>query len=124
MALAEDLSIYKTTRDLCRLVFATVRNMPRDVKHTLGRKLMDECTDMTVLILRANSSEQKDRHLQELREHQKTAELISQLLFDMRCIGTDQFARATELLASIGKQASGWKRSSAASPDARPSRRS
>lgn len=82
MALAEDLPIYKTASALSKVVFAGVRGLPRDVRIILGNKLMDECTQMTTLILRANSTEQRERHLLEIRERQKQAEALNQLIFD------------------------------------------
>lgn len=125
MALAEDLPIYKTATALSKVVFAGVRGLPRDVRIILGNKLMDECTQMTTLILRANSTEQRERHLLEIRERQKQAEALNQIVFDTTTsYGIARFSRVTKLLASIGKQASGWKKSSAASPAARPLRRS
>lgn len=124
MALAEDLPIYKTATALSKVVFAGVRGLPRDVRIILGNKLMDECTQMTTLIMRANSAEQRERHLLEIRERQKQAEAINQLIFETTTsYGIERFARITELLASVGKQVSGWKRQTAASPAARPPRR-
>ncbi|MEK6788477.1 MAG: four helix bundle protein [Pseudomonadota bacterium] len=116
MALAHELPIYKATFDLCKEVFTCVRNMPRDVKHTLGEKLMTECADMVVLILRANVSKHKAQHIDELRERLQVVELMFRLLSDMRCIDLRRFAAATVLTATIGKQATGWKKSTAASP--------
>lgn len=66
MALHSDLPIYKVAYDLLALIVKAERNMPRDVKQTLGRPIMSECVQVTVLIFRAQVARDKAAHLIEL----------------------------------------------------------
>src|SRR5690606_21549716 len=54
--------------------------------------------------------------LQELLERLQVVELILRLSKDMRLISTKQYAQVVELTEEVGKQATGWKKHSAASP--------
>jgi hypothetical protein len=111
MALHTQLPIYKVAYGLFDLSTELARNMPRDFKNGLGGTLRDECLKITVLIFRANSAEDKAPHLQQLIERLQVAELILRLARDKHLVSTRQYAQAVELTQSIGKQASGWRRS-------------
>ena len=88
--------------------------MPRNLRRPLGEKVIDECVELTVLVFRANVSKDKVPHITALLERLQVAELLLRLAQDLRCISRAQYARAVELTTSIGKQASGWRRASAA----------
>ena len=118
MALHSELPIYKVTYDLLSLIVQAVRNMPRDVKVQVGGKLLDECSEISVLILRANVARDKAPHLLELVERQQVIELLIRLARDLRFIGLPQYAAAIALTASIGKQANAWRAKCASSPAA------
>jgi hypothetical protein len=118
MAIHTNLPIYKVTYDLFSLVTQITRNMPRDVKASVGGKVRDECVELLVLIYRANSSKDKVPHLAALLERLQVTELLLRLSRDMHFISTSQYARAVQLTDSIGKQASGWRKHSASSPAA------
>jgi len=51
-----------------------------------------------------------------LLERLQVVELILRLSKDMRLISTKQYAQVVELTEEVGKQATGWKKHSAASP--------
>ncbi len=114
MALHTQLPIYKVAYDLLDIVTDLVKNMPRDFKQSIGGKISTECVEIVVLIFRANCAREKATHLSELIERLQVAELLLRLSRDKRLIATGQYARAIELTQSIGKQANGWRRSSAA----------
>lgn len=114
MALHHALPIYKAAYDLLELSVDLIRNMPRDVKPVIGAKLRDECLEITVLIFRANVAHDKEPHLVELLERLQMAELLIRVSRDKRLISTPQYARAIELTESVGKQANGWRKNSAA----------
>lgn len=115
MALHSELPIYKVAYDLSDLAIDLVRNMPRDVKGVIGSELRDQCLMLVVLIYRANVSRDKVPYLTDLIERLQVAELLLRLALDKRFISTKQYAQATALTGSIGKQASGWRKSSSAS---------
>lgn len=116
MAIHTELPIYKVAYELLELVAKLAKNMPRDYKQSLGGKLRDECLEISVLVFRANVSEQKSQHLLKLIEHQLVAELLLRLACDMRLISQTQWAKAIELTTSIGKQANGWRNKAAQRP--------
>jgi hypothetical protein len=111
MALHTQLPIYKAAYDLLDVVTDLAKNMPRDFKASIGGKLRDEVVAITILIFRANTAREKGPHLQGLTERLQVAELLLRLSRDKRLIAVKQYARAVELTTSIGKQASGWRRS-------------
>ncbi|MBC2731349.1 four helix bundle protein [Thiobacillus sp.] len=111
MALHTNLPIYKVAYDLLDVVTDLVKNMPRDFKQSIGGKISQECVEIVVLIFRANCALDKAPHLGELIERLQVAELLLRLSRDKRLVSTSQYARAIELTQSVGKQASGWRRS-------------
>ena len=115
MALHTNLPIYKVSYDLFDLSVDLTRNMPRDIKQSLGSKLREECLELLVLIYRANVARDKRAHLGELIERLQVAELLMRLARDKRFISVAQYARAIDLTVKIGRQANGWRRS-ASSP--------
>jgi hypothetical protein len=116
MALHSELPIYKVAYDLCDLAIDLVRNMPRDVKGVIGGELRDQCLMLVVLIYRANVARNKVQDLTDLIERLQVAELLLRLSRDKHFISTAQYARAVALTGAIGKQAGGWRKSSASSP--------
>lgn len=116
MALHSQLPIYKVAYDLLSVATDVTRNMPRDYKTSIGGRIRDECVDLVVLIFRANIARNKVPHLEDLLERLQVAELLFRLSRDKRFISIGQYAHAIELTNSIGKQANGWRKASAASP--------
>ena len=116
MALHSELPIYKVAYDLLMHVARISRSIPRDFKQSIGGKVRDECVEVSVLIFRANVARDKAPHLTQLIERLQVAELLLRLARDLQLIATSQYATAIALTQSIGKQATKWKRSSAASP--------
>src|SRR5258708_103200 len=116
MALHSQLPIYKATYDLLSVTVDIAKNMPRDFKASIGARIRDECLDLIVLVYRANCARNKTPHLDDLIEKLQVAELLLRLSKDKRFISLGQYATAIQLTDSIGKQASGWRKFSAASP--------
>ncbi len=113
MALHTNLPIYKSAYTLFDLITDLAKNMPRDFKQSIGGKLRDELVEIMVLIFRANTTREKAIHLEKLIERLQVTELLLRLSRDKRLISTGQYANTVELTQSIGRQASGWRRSSA-----------
>ncbi|WP_421885209.1 four helix bundle protein [Methylibium sp.] len=120
MALHTQLPIHKLAYDLLGLSVELVRNMPRDIKASLGSVIRDECVQMLVLIARANASADKVPHISSLLEAQQTVELLLRTCHDKRFISHGQWASAIELMNRIGQQAGGWRKQSARQAAARP----
>ena len=114
MALHHQLPIYKLAYDLLGMAVDLVRNMPRDIKGTLGAVIRDECVEMLVRIARANAAVDKVPHITALLEARETVELLLRTCHDKRFISTKQWATAVELMERIGQQAGGWRKHAAA----------
>lgn len=110
MALHTNLPIYKVAYDLLGVATDYVVHMPRPVKHSIGTRLTDLCVDVVLLILRANCARDKVPHLQTLLERNEETGLLLRLCQDKKFISKVQYATAVELLTSVGKQATGWKK--------------
>jgi hypothetical protein len=117
MALHTNLPIYKVAYDLLNVITDLAKNMPRDLKASIGGKLCDECVEIVTLIFRANVATHKVVHLTDLIERLQVAELLLRLSMDKRLISARQYANAVALTQSVGKQAGGWRRN-ATSPAA------
>jgi hypothetical protein len=112
MGLHTNLPIYKSTYNLLRAVVKASRNMPKDVKQAVGNVLRDECIGIALMIYRANVSHDKARHIVKLIERLQVVELFLRIALDERFVSRGQYADMVELTQSIGRQASGWKKSS------------
>lgn len=112
MGLHYNLPIYKATYNLLREVVKASRNMPKDVKQAVGNVLRDECIGVSLMIYRANVSQNKESHIVALIERLQVIELFLRIALDERFISRGQYAQMVELTQSIGRQASGWKKSS------------
>lgn len=122
MAAANHLPIYKVSYDLFGVVTEAVRNMPRDVKQIVGTRLTNEAMDIVMLIFRANAARDKVPHIDDLLERLEVINLLLRLTHDKRLILTKPYSAAIELTSQVGKQAGGWRKHSASSPDASRSR--
>ncbi len=107
------LPLHKLTYELLDLAVDMVRNMPRDVKATLGSVIRDECIRMLLMIAKANAARDKVPHIDALLESREAVELMLRTCHDKRFISHAQWARAVELMNTIGQQAGGWRKSSA-----------
>jgi hypothetical protein len=112
MAIHTDLDVYKLSMDLLRACTTITRNMPRDYKATLGRRIFAECIDILVLIQRANIAQNKVPHLVEIMESVSVIEALLRLALDMRdpvLIAPKQFGVGAKLCAGVGRQVNSWK---------------
>ncbi|MDP9528548.1 four helix bundle protein [Pseudomonas protegens] len=116
MAMHTELSIYRAASGLLQMATNLTRNIPRELKQSLGRRVIDECIDVLMLIARANATQDKRPHLSILVEKVQVIELLMRLFKENRFISVSQHAKAIEVTASIGKQANAWKRSTPTAP--------
>lgn len=116
MAMHTELSIYKAASGLLQMATNITKNIPRELKQSLGRRVIDECVDVLILIARANATQDKRPHLTVLVEKVQVIELLMRLFKDNRFISVGQHAGTMEVTTSIGKQANAWKRFTPAAP--------
>lgn len=118
MAMHTELSIYRAANGLLQMATNLTRNIPRELKQSLGRRVIDECIDVLMLIARANATQDKRPHLSVLLEKVQVIELLMRLFKDNRFISVEQHAGTMEITTSIGKQANAWKRYTPSAPAA------
>ena len=116
MAMHTELAIYNAAMGLLHMATTLTRNIPRDLKQSLGKRVIDECIEVLMLIARANATQDKRPHLTLLVEKVQVVEFLMRLFKDNRFISVSQHAKAIEVTASIGKQANAWKRYTPTAP--------
>lgn len=116
MGMHTELSIYASAMGLLHMATNLTRNIPRDLKQQLGKRVIDECIDVLMLIARANSTRERRPYLVDLVEKVQVIEFLMRLFKENRFISVNQHAKAIEVTTSIGKQANAWKRSTPTAP--------
>ena len=112
MAQYEHLPIYKQTYDLLLRIMTATRNFPREYKYTLGQKLKDEVIELVVLIYRANSVQERQRHISAILERVQVVQLMIRLAHDMQILPRRHYAALAEMTDTLARQAGGWLKSS------------
>ena len=114
-----ELDIFKASYDLLGVVADLNPHLPR-LQRALGRKILDECTEVVAAIPLANAQRgaAKVPYIDRLLQRLEVLKTLLRLCVDRKWIAREQFARTVQLTTSIGKQAHGWKKSSASSPAA------
>ncbi len=116
MAIHTQLPIYKVAYDLLSVATDYVQHMPRPFKAAIGGRVRDLCVELVLLVFKANCARDKVPHLDTLIERLAELNLLLRLCRDKRFISINQYAKAIELTANAGKQASGWRKHNASSP--------
>lgn len=111
MAQYKHLPIYKTTYELLHLITQASTGFPKDFRYSLGQKLREECVELVLLIYRANSNRARRAAIEAVQERLQVLELLLRLSKDLRLLSIKQFSSACELADSLGRQASGWLKS-------------
>lgn len=111
MATYDNLPVYKTSYDFLLETFRAVKNIKREYKYTVGRRIEEEAMEMLVDIYKANSSYTKSSFIQSARERLEIIRLLLRLLKDLQQINLPKFVRLNELIESISKQLTGWQKS-------------
>ena len=112
MAQYQHLPIYKLTYDLLLKIIHLTKNFPRDYKYTLGQKLKDEIIELVIIIYKANSSKDKEKHIEMILENIQVVQLLIRLSHDIKILPRKQYADIAEKVDSLALQAQGWLKSS------------
>ena len=119
--LHSDTEIYKAGYELFDVVVEAIRQMRKDFKRTLGDKLRDECIEILTLIFDVNTSpgpKARVKYLKRIIRRVTKLELLLRLAKDKKLIAAAHHAKAIALTQSVGRQASGWKKSEQKALDA------
>lgn len=112
MALYYSLPVYRDTYRLILLLFRLTREFPREYKYTIGQDIKHDTMQLVRHIYRANQRGERKEHLQNFTDDFELVKLQVRLCHDMRLVTPNQFSEVILLMDSIGKQISGWSKSS------------
>ena len=107
----KNFSLYHKTYQLLKILYATVKNFPKEHKYTLGREIIDlawGCLDLAVL---ANKSpdDRKKTKIDELSEVFDKLKLRIRMAQEIDLLSIGQFAHLEEnYLLEIGREIGGW----------------
>ncbi len=110
MALHSELEIYRTCYDLLGEAAEVVRSMRRDIKQTIGTRIIDACIELDLHVRDANMAENKEPHQLALLRRLEVIELLTRMSRDRKWIPIGHYAQLTKRTQSIGKQCNAWRR--------------
>ena len=112
MARYEHLPIYRKAMELAVYLQDTVRQFSRYNKYTIGTDLRDLSRKVMLLVIRANSSQNREYHLRELVE---TCDMLkTMLVFAMETKAFqnfNSFQHAAGMATILCRQSEGWLKS-------------
>ncbi len=112
MARYEHLPIYKHAFDFNLYIEQIVRHFSHYHKYTLGTELRERARMIVKLIVRANSSRNKEPILLELREELEQLKLTTRLCKEVKAFHSfKSFQVAINRIIDISKQNEGWLKS-------------
>jgi hypothetical protein len=114
MAIHTQLPIHKTGSKLLWLVVQIHAQMRRGYKRSVGEKIIGHCAEMLDLMALANATKHAQRaaHIREILTHNRAATVWLRVGFDLKEISPKLWGESVQMLDSIGKQASGWLKTS------------
>ncbi|MEG2856495.1 four helix bundle protein [Bacteroides sp.] len=112
MALYYSLPVYRDTYSLILLLFKLTKEFNREYKYSIGQDIKRDAMQLVRHIYRANRADNKSEHLAIFIDDFEIVKLQVRLCHDMRLISPTNFSEVILLMDSIGKQISGWNRSS------------
>jgi hypothetical protein len=113
MAHYRHLPVWKAALDLAVHLEHAVRRFPRYHKYTLGSELRQTAQRLCRLVARANDARDAARAtaLDELVSAVEEMKTLLTLAQEVKAFANfNEFAGATELVVSLGKQSGGWRR--------------
>lgn len=113
MALAQETKIYKDMYMLLNKILDARKHFPKEFKYAFGDHLFMTALTCTELIQAANMS-QRDRHayLSEFAIKFESLQLMIRLCSDRHIISESLAIDILQLSGEIGRQATGWRRTS------------
>jgi len=112
MAQYEHLPIYKKMMDLAVYVETIVRGFPRYHKYTIGSEMRVLSHKILVLVVRANSEQDKRKTLIEVRELLEELKILTRISKELKVfVSFNSFERLVKMVIEIAGQNEGWLRS-------------
>ena len=110
MAKYENLEIYKSAYDFVLELHKLYPNFNRKYKYSLCDKLINDATDVVVLIVEINNKREKEGEFEGLILKLERIQIQIRLLKSLNVIKTNTYLYLSKLLISIKKQLGGWKK--------------
>jgi hypothetical protein len=113
MANSSELKIYIETYKLLETLTHAVKIMRRDLKFTLGDKLLTECIEAIVEIHKANKTHcisERSNHIANIELRIDTVKLLIRLAHDMKVMSTSKYSEVIPVVEDIVSQCRKWKR--------------
>lgn len=112
MARSEHLPIYKASYDLCLYLEHVVQGFSRYHRYTLGANLRDSARRALKLVVRANSRQDRQAVLLELRVELEGLKVLLRLAHDLKVFSAfSAFEHAITQVIELAKQNEGWLKS-------------
>ena len=112
MAQYEQLPIYKKAMDLAVYVETIVRGFPRYHKYTIGSEMRALSHKILVLVVRANSEQDKRGLLTEVRESLEELKILTRISHELKVFSNfNSFECLVKMVVEISGQNEGWLRS-------------
>ncbi len=112
MAQYEHLPIYKKAMDLAVYVETIVRGFPRYHKYTIGSEMRALAHKVLVLVVRANSEQDKRASLTGVREALEELKILTRIAHELKVFANfNSFECLVKLLVEVSGQNDGWLRS-------------
>lgn len=126
MTAHQGLPIYREAIRLVGHLHQCTRKAPRDLRHTLVQRLLDESVQACVHIAMANKADKRDRAdtIASLSATIARIDVLLTVAREQRCLSIGAAAVAMEHVDALGKQAHGWGRhttSHSGKPESEPS---
>lgn len=112
MALYYELPVYRDTYQLILKIFAYTKDFSKEYKFTLGQDMKRDALRLVRNIYRANKSTSKKEHLDAFLDDFELLKLEIRLCVDMKILSVKKQADLSALMDKIGKQITGWRKTS------------
>lgn len=111
--LSDQLPIYNVTYDLTKTLYTYTKNFNRIDRILIGERMVNNAMDMLSCILNANShlAEERIIHLNDMKTLIEEMKTLIRFCIEMKIVSSKQSATLATKLANIGKQLTGWRKS-------------
>lgn len=111
--LTEKLPIYQSAFELSKYVYTCVKRFEKTARIMVGERMVEVSLQMLDSILNANSDFSKERieHLNKFKTQVERMKTLCRFCTEMKITNNKQSSQLAFLLSNVGKQLSGWRKS-------------
>lgn len=113
--LSSELPIYSVTFELSVALYNYTKQFPRPARIMIGERMVNDSLNMLSCILNANSDLASERlvHLNRFKVLVEELKTLCRFCTETKIISNKQASNLAMLIANVGKQLNGWRRSTA-----------